>query len=423
MNLTASVPGRRVLFGGYYFVEGAPIGFLWWTLPSVLQADGVGSDRIGALLGWLVLPWAFKWLWAPVVDRFQGPRWTLRAWITSAQIGMALALLPLLLDGGRENFALLAGCLGLHALFASTQDAAIDGLMIRCSSPGERGRLAGWMQAGMLTSRALLGGGALLLLPILGGRAIIGALLAIIVCGLGLGLLYRAPPVDAAARPPGVVGRRLGPALRDALRARTTWAGLAFAALAGAGFEAVGAFAGPLLTELSGGSTDLAGRFFLVHAVLGMVGGGLAGGVVTDRLGAARSTCLAGILLALSIFALALAIERLPVDEPAALIPWLTACYVMIGAFTSASYALFMAWTDARIGATHFSAFMGATNLCEAWSAVAAGRIIAAHGHGPAFATLAGVGVAALLLVPVGRPGRLRPDVAPSAPSTSPETP
>ncbi len=402
MGFLATPARRRVLFTAYYFVEGAPIGFLWWSLPSVLQAQGVGPERIGALLGWLVLPWALKWLWAPLVDLLQGPAWTLRGWIGAAQVGMVLSLAPLLLDAQFLRSDLLVACLCAHAMFAATQDAAIDALMIRTTTPAERGQLAGWMQVGMLTGRSLLGGGALLVLPRLGERAIVLALLLVVAAGLGLLALYRAPlPARDAST---TRARDLAAHLRAALARRTTWIGLAFAALAGAGFEALGAFAGPVLTELAGGKTDVAGRFFLTHAVLAMAAGGVAGGWLTDRLGPRRGTVLAGLFLGAATLATSAALGLGLADGAQALVPWLTAAYVAIGWFTAASYALFMSWTDERLGATQFSAYMGATNLCEAWAAAAAGRMIPRLGHATTFGALSGIGLLALALTALARP-------------------
>lgn len=396
MDLARTPAGRRLLFTAYYLVEGAPIGFLWWSLPSILTAEGVEEERLGALLGWLVLPWALKWLWSPLVDRFQGRSWTLRGWIGAAQAGMALTLLPLLLEPEllrAEVPGFLILCLCAHAVFASTQDAAIDALMIRTTTPEERGRLAGWMQAGMLAGRSLLGGGALLVLSRVGGRALVLVLLAVIVLGLGLLALYRAPLPERGQHPPALAAE-----LRAALARRATWLGLLFAAVAGAGFEAVGAFAGPLLTERAGGDTEVAGWFFLVPSVVAMAAGGVLGGRLTDRLGPRRGTVLAGLALGLVIAATSGRIELGPGDAAKPLVPWLTAVYAAIGWFTAASYALFMRWTDPRIGATQFSAYMGATNLCESWSAAAAGRMIPALGHGLSFGALALLGILALPL-------------------------
>ena len=52
LDLTTTARGRRVVFGLLYFAEGAPIGYVWWTLPVALSRAGLGSERIGALLGW-----------------------------------------------------------------------------------------------------------------------------------------------------------------------------------------------------------------------------------------------------------------------------------------------------------------------------------------------------------------------------------
>ncbi len=401
MNLARSRSGRRVLFTAYYFVEGAPIGFLWWSLPSLLRSEDVGTERIGALLGWLVLPWAFKWLWAPLIDLWQGPAWTLRGWIGAAQVGMGLTLVPLLFTDDLARSEMLVACLFAHAVFAATQDAAIDALMIRTTTPAERGQLSGWMQLGMLTGRSLLGGGALLVVSRIGGTAVVIALLSVVALGLGLLPLYRAPlPAhDRAASNASELGRHL----RSALGRRTTWIGLAFAALAGVGFEAVGAFAGPLLTERSGGATEVSGRFFLLYSVVGMAVGGLVGGRLTDRVGARRGTVLSGVALGVTILATSVAIGSTAAGDAAEIVPWLTATYVMIGWFTAASYALFMEWTDARLGATQFSAYMGATNLCEAWAAFAAGRMIPVFGYGPSFGALALLGLVALAMTSLAR--------------------
>jgi len=414
VDLARTPGGRRFLFAAYYFVEGAPIGFLWWSLPSLLRAAGVGPERIGALLGWLVLPWALKWLWAPAIDRAQGRRWTLRAWIGTAQAGMVATLAPLLLVEQPLTSAWLPACLVAHAVFAATQDAAIDALMIRTTAPGERGVLAGWMQVGLLGGRSLLGGGALLVLAQVGGRALVAALLAVVLAGLALLPLYRAPlpgrgavPARCGDDPPPV---RVGAALARLLARRTPWVGLAFALLGGAGFEALGAFAGPLLTDLAGGDTTAAGRFFLLPAVAATAVGGLLGGRLADRAGERRAAALAGPVLGATLLAAAGASASAVTGAagPGALVPWLALVYAAIGAFTTASYALFMRWTDPRLGATGFSAFMGATNACESWSAAAAGRMIPHLGYGRTFSVMAAVGLLSLFLLPFARRGSTR---------------
>jgi len=46
MNLLATERSRRRLFALLYLCEGAPIGFLWWTLNTILREQGVGQSEI-----------------------------------------------------------------------------------------------------------------------------------------------------------------------------------------------------------------------------------------------------------------------------------------------------------------------------------------------------------------------------------------
>ncbi|MBK8269391.1 MAG: hypothetical protein IPK83_14220 [Planctomycetes bacterium] len=67
LNFLETPARRKVLFAALYASEGAPIGYLWWALPTQLKSAGVAADDIGQLAALLALPWALKVLWAPVV--------------------------------------------------------------------------------------------------------------------------------------------------------------------------------------------------------------------------------------------------------------------------------------------------------------------------------------------------------------------
>ena len=81
---------RRLLFAALYLSEGAPIGFLWLALPTRLKASGVSIENITALTAALVIPWTFKFAWAPLVDVLRSPRWTLKHWVLSMQLLMGV---------------------------------------------------------------------------------------------------------------------------------------------------------------------------------------------------------------------------------------------------------------------------------------------------------------------------------------------
>jgi len=386
---------HRVLFAALYFSEGAPIGFLWWALPTRLRAAGVEVGDITALLGILVLPWAFKFLAAPLIDIVRTPRWPLRAWIASCQVAMGLFLLATLRLDWSADYRLIAALLFLHAVSAAAQDVAVDAYALSVVAPEQRGAINGWMQAGMLTGRSIFGGGALLLDARVGTHATILMLVAAIWASLAVLAVFGAPERPAlhgetlAAR-----GRDFLGALGEVLRRRSTWFVLGFAAIGGAGFESVGLLVGPYLLDL-GFSQAQIGAFLFLPTVLAMMAGALVVGTLADRVDRRHAAGATLILMTAAILALG-AFTAPPASITLTL---LLVVYFLIGALTTASYALFMDLTDARLGATQLSAAMSATNLCESWSAFAVGRLAGALGYGAAFSWMAAASLLALPLV------------------------
>lgn len=385
---------RQLLFALLYFTEGAPIGFIWWTLPTLLRSAGVAVDDITALTSTVVLPWALKFVWAPLVDTWTTPRFGLRAWIVTAQVVMGASLLPLLFVDLAGALPLLTALLVVHALAAATQDVAIDALAIATIAPEERGRLNGWMQAGMLLGRALFGGGALLLGDAVSEEWMIGAMVAALWVTPVVLLRADVPPVHRGGR--GALGRFLRDA-RVVLSSPVTWLALLFAVAGEASFKGVGSIVGPYLVD-HGTSEHAIGLFFGVVSVTAMVVGALVGGRVADALGRRPAIVLGQLLVAGAAVTLGLTAEG---DA----LPWggwlaLGAFYLGVGLFTASSFALFMDLTEPRLGATQFSAYMGMTNLCEAWSARLVGGLATSSGYGTALPVAALLGTAALGLLP-----------------------
>ena len=388
--------GRRALFGALYASEGAPIGYIWWALPTKLKDAGVPVEQVTALTAMVTIPWALKFLWAPLVDTLRGPRWGLRAWIVGSQLLMGLSLMPLLLAEApfaAESLGLLTWMLIGHALFASTQDVSIDALAIATVPADERGSINGFMQLGMLGARAAFGGLALTVEPYVGERVVLGALLGCVWLSTFLVIVgVREPERDGASAQGS--GKGFAGKLWAMLKARATWYALAFAVVAGAGFKATGAVAGPLLLHGGLSKADVGLFFSTTAAALAL--GALAGGKLADRYGRPKATrgLLVGLAACVGTTAAASATGGL------ALVVALLALYLAAGAFTAAELALYMDATDPRLGATQFSAYMGAINLCETWSSYSVGQMIPAVGYPSALAAMAMVSLVGLAILP-----------------------
>ncbi len=117
-----------------YFAEGFPFGLLFDAFPVYFRIHGMSLAEIG-LLSVVGLPWALKFLWAPLVD-VVGSR---RSWIVTCQGLLALDLVLLLfLDPTAAGNLAWGGLIAL-ALLAATQDIAIDAYTIELLDQEEMG--------------------------------------------------------------------------------------------------------------------------------------------------------------------------------------------------------------------------------------------------------------------------------------------
>lgn len=391
MNLLQNKMGRNFFAFAFYFAEGAPIGFIWWAMPTILRNQGASTAIIGSITAAILLPWIFKFLWAPLVDVYRSKHNGFKKWIAFSQAGMCFSLLLLLFVPLKGNYTTWGIILFVHAVFAATQDVSVDALMIRLVSRHEKGVLNGYMQAGMLLGRSLFGGGFLLLVGYVGINVSLSIMISVILLVMLLLLKIKEPVAAIDSETKSNQFRRL---LFYAFRNRQTWFGIGFALTAAAAFEAAGAFAGPLMTD-NNISQEYIGFFYAVPVVLAMLAGGMFGGWLSDKM--KRKTALVFYLSGFVVMVLAISIIARNVNVHSFVLMTLyTGMYFFTGMFTAASYAWFMDITEPRLGATQFSTYMAATNGCEAWVVYVTGLVAASYSYSHAFMIMGGVSVAAL---------------------------
>jgi len=133
-----------------YFAQGIPQGLLAIAIPAWLASQGVSPADIGSYLAVIVLPWAFKLVTGPLMDRYEFlPMGRRRPWVIGAQLGLSLALLALtFIERPAEQIGLLMLVGVLINSFAATQDVAVDGMSIDLTPVREQGRLNAFMSFG-----------------------------------------------------------------------------------------------------------------------------------------------------------------------------------------------------------------------------------------------------------------------------------
>ncbi len=161
-----------VLLTSLYFSQGFPSGLLAHAMPAIMREYGASLTAVG-MLKLLALPWLFKFLWAPLIDRYYytplGPH---RSWILMMQAGAIATLLALSFLSPHwlftEGLVVLFVLLCLLNVFASTQDVATDGLAVSLLSEKLRGLGNSVQVAGYKVGLMLGGSGLLILMSSLG---------------------------------------------------------------------------------------------------------------------------------------------------------------------------------------------------------------------------------------------------------------
>ncbi|HIN79747.1 MAG TPA: MFS transporter, partial [Planctomycetes bacterium] len=163
LTLSGSRSLRTTLLCLLYFAQGFPWGFATVALLSALSEAGHSKEQLATVGGMAILPWTFKFFWAPMIDTIRFPSLGIRRpWIIIAQSGMALTLFGVWSTGdlaSETTLMTIAWVFFTHNCFASLQDVATDALAVDLLDEKERGRVNGMMWGSKLFGIALGGAG------------------------------------------------------------------------------------------------------------------------------------------------------------------------------------------------------------------------------------------------------------------------
>lgn len=152
------------------FSSGLPIALCSSSLQAWFTVSGVGIATIGALT-LIGQPYIYKFLWAPLLDRyippFLGRR---RGWILVMQFAVAGSLACMAFLQPQINPMLLGLFALLTAVFSSTQDIAIDAYRTDLLKPHERGLGAAMVSIGYRVAMLVSGGLGLILAAQIGWK-------------------------------------------------------------------------------------------------------------------------------------------------------------------------------------------------------------------------------------------------------------
>lgn len=124
----AALWNRRMLiciFTG--FASGLPLYLLLNLVPAWLKTEGLSLRTIGAFT-LIQFPYTWKFLWAPLLDRYGILPWLgrRRSWMFVSQLGLVAAIGWLGQLSPRTDLMLIVGLTATLAFLSATQDIALD---------------------------------------------------------------------------------------------------------------------------------------------------------------------------------------------------------------------------------------------------------------------------------------------------------
>ena len=138
---------RYLTFAALYFAQGVPQGLLWYALPAWMANNGKTPAEIGSFVAVIALPWSFKIVVAPLLDRFTYlPMGRRKPWILFGQAGLVVNFIMLAAVTDPLNHLPYLMFLGFMSSLASIfQDISVDSLAIDILPVEQQARANGLM--------------------------------------------------------------------------------------------------------------------------------------------------------------------------------------------------------------------------------------------------------------------------------------
>lgn len=140
-----------------YFVEGLPQGMLFIGIPAWLAVQGKSVTEIGAFAVACSLPWTFKFVVAPLMDRYTYlPMGRKRPWVLLSHLGLIISLIWIaFVPDPLNNLQSLYIAAFILSSCGAIQDAAGDAMAVDVIPDEQQARANGYMQGSRMLGSSL----------------------------------------------------------------------------------------------------------------------------------------------------------------------------------------------------------------------------------------------------------------------------
>lgn len=179
-TLAVFLERRTLIMMALGFAAGLPYLLIFDTLSAWLRQEGLSLQVIG-FFSLATLVSAFKFLWAPIIDRTQVPLLTTwlghrRSWMLVCQAFLCIGLLFIAGCNPKTSLGTMAVLAVLVSIWSATQDIVIDAWRIEVADSSRQGAMAAAYQWGYRLATITAGAAPLLLAESIGWNASYGAM-------------------------------------------------------------------------------------------------------------------------------------------------------------------------------------------------------------------------------------------------------
>ncbi len=164
---------ENIIMGGLGFSAGLPLMLVFSTLSVWLVKAGIERSTV-TLFSWAGFAYSFKFLWSPVVDKFEIPIISKighrKSWLLVTQSLIFIAIILASFSNPQSNLKFMALTIVLIAFFSATQDIVIDAFRIESAPEKKQGPLSSMYLAGYRIAMIISGAGSLWLASLLGSE-------------------------------------------------------------------------------------------------------------------------------------------------------------------------------------------------------------------------------------------------------------
>mgnify|MGYP006266145987 FL=1 len=396
------------------FSAGLPLLLILGTLSFWLREAGIDRSTIGYLT-WVGLIYAFKWVWAPLVDRLQIPFLTKllgrrRSWLVFAQALIIVGLIGMSNLDPKLALHSMVWCALLVAFGSATQDIALDAFRIESANSDHQAALAATYQTGYRLALIWAGAGVLWL----AARVQVGSdydasawqfAYLCMAASIGVGVLttlLSAEPAPCELPKARNAKAWLYQTLVEPFAefiTRYRWHAiliLSLIAIYRISDVVMGIMANPFYVDMGYTKDEVAAVSKVFGVVMTLVGA-FVGGVLTLRFGVLRILFLGAVLSAVSNLLFAWLANQ--GHDLHGLIWVISADNLSSGIASAAFIAFLSSLTNIRYSATQYALFSSMMLLLPKWLAGFSGVFVDHYGYQAFFYGTAIIGLPVLILI------------------------